>query len=235
MKKKCNIRFATLLIFCLAAQLWGAGCTPLRHSAQTTDGNFYRDYSQKLGVSLAGTEDKDLIQSSAEWLGVPYRYGGQNRKGIDCSALVGSVYREAYGITLPRSTSALAQQAKRVKRSELACGDLLFFTIKEKKVSHVGIYLANGKFVHASTSKGVSVADLNNAYWSKYFSGAGRVRTPAAAASKNRQLAQQLPPAAERKQRPASAPTPKPATALATGSGEGSSSSDVIIVFDEEF
>jgi hypothetical protein len=96
--------------------------------------------------------------------------------------------------------------------------------------------LANGKFVHASTSKGVSVADLNNAYWSKYFSGAGRVRTPPAA-SKSRQLAQQLPPAAEKKQRPAPAPapTPKPATALATGSGEGSSSSDVIIVFDEEF
>ncbi|MDR3367015.1 MAG: C40 family peptidase [Prevotellaceae bacterium] len=236
MKKKRNMYLMRLPIFLLAAQLFGSGCATLRQPAQQADGDFYRSYSKKMGVSFDGTEDKSLIRASAEWLGVPYRYGGQNRSGIDCSALVGSVYREAYGITLPRSTSAIAKQAKRVKKGDLACGDLLFFTIKDKKVSHVGVYLANGKFLHASTSKGVSVADLGNTYWSKYFSGAGRVRTPSSSAGKGGQLAQQLPPAAAAKKSSAAAAKPKPAKSAkpATGSDE-SGGSDVIIVFDEEF
>lgn len=226
-----------LPIFLLAAQLLGAGCAATRQPAQKADRDFYRSYSQKLGVSFEGTEDKSLLQASAGWLGVPYRYGGQNRKGIDCSALVGSVYREAYGMTLPRTASAIAKQAKRVKKSDLACGDLLFFTIKDKRASHVGIYLADGKFLHASTSEGVSVADLSNAYWSKYFSGAGRVRTPPPPA-KGRQTAQQpIPkqqpvPAAEKKKNVAKKPE---AAKKGDSTAEESSSSDVIIVFDEEF
>lgn len=198
----------------------------MRQTAQKADSEFYREYSKKMGVSFNGTEDESFLRASAGWLGVPYRYGGQSRSGIDCSALVGSVYREAYGITLPRSTSAIAERAKRIKRSELVCGDLLFFTIKDKKASHIGVYLADGKFLHASTSKGVSVADLGNAYWSKYFSGAGRVRTPTAA-QKNGQAPQRPAPAAEKKKNTAAKPKPAKST--------DSSDNDIIIVFDEEF
>jgi hypothetical protein len=229
MKKNRNTRLAKLPMLLLAAHLLGAGCATLRQPARKADSDFYRDYSKKLGVSFNGTEDKNLLQASEAWLGVPYRYGGQSRSGIDCSALVGSVYREAYGITLPRSTSEIAKQAKRIKKSELACGDLLFFTIKDKRASHIGVYLANGKFLHASTSKGVSVADLSSAYWSKYFSGAGRVRAPSPA-GKSRQVAQRHTPAAEKKKKPAEKTKPAKKDAPSTDS-----SSDVIIVFDEEF
>ncbi|MDR0414073.1 MAG: C40 family peptidase [Prevotellaceae bacterium] len=226
-------------IFLLAALLGASGCSTLRHSARESDREFYRSYSKKMGVPFNGTEEKALIRASAEWLGVPYRYGGQNRSGVDCSAFVRSVYREAYGITLPRSTGLIAQQAKRVKKKNLACGDLLFFTIKEKKVSHMGMYLSNNKFIHASTSKGVSIADLSDSYWSKYFSGAGRVHTPArpqqagqppatASEKKKSAVAEAKPPKEKSKPKP----KPKPES---SAKGESSGGSDVIIVFDEEF
>ena len=236
-----KVRPARLPIFLLSALhmlLLAAGCASLRQPAQQSDGDFYRSCSKKLGVSLEGTEDKSLLAASIGWLGVPYRYGGQSRKGIDCSALVGSIYREAYGMALPRSTGAIAKQAKRIKKSQLSCGDLLFFTIKDKRASHVGIYLAKGKFLHASTSKGVSVADLSNAYWSKYFSAAGRVRTPSPPAAKSRPPAKQTPPAAEKKKKndkkKNTAAKPKPPKKEASNPEEDNGN-DVIIVFDEEF
>jgi hypothetical protein len=234
MAKNRNIHFGKLLTFFLAAQFFVAGCGTLRQPAQKADGDFYRDYSKKMGVRFDGVEEKSLIKASAGWLGVPYRYGGQNRKGIDCSALVGNVYKEAYGITLPRSTSEIAKQTKRIKKSELACSDLLFFTIKDKKVSHVGIYLANGKFVHASTSKGVSIADINDAYWSKYFSAAGRVRA-LPSAEKSKQATQRSIAVAEKQKTTTGKPAkPKPKPAKSTPNTDDGSG-DIIIVFDEEF
>ncbi|MDR0711766.1 MAG: C40 family peptidase [Prevotellaceae bacterium] len=236
MAKNRNMHVGRLLIFLLAAQLLGASCATLRQPAQKADSDFYRDYSKKMGVRFDGVEDKSLIKASAGWLGVPYRYGGQNRSGTDCSALVGSVYREAYGINLPRSTSEIAKQTKRIKKSELACGDLIFFTIKEKRASHVGIYLANGKFVHAASSKGVSVADLNDAYWSKYFSAAGRVRGLPPAGKSSQAVRQQI--AVAEKQKPAAAKPTKPKSKSKPDkntSNAENSSGDIIIVFDEEF
>ncbi|MDR1416972.1 MAG: C40 family peptidase [Prevotellaceae bacterium] len=230
--------FGGMLILLSAALLLNeAGCSSLRRAERESDSDFYRSYSKKMGVSFSGTEEKSLIRASAGWLGVPYRYGGQNRSGVDCSALVRNLYKEAYGITLPRSSSMIAKQAKHVKKRNLACGDLLFFTIKEKKVSHMGMYLANNKFLHASTSKGVSVADLSDKYWSKYFSGAGRVHTPATGA---RAQAKQPPAAATGKKKSAAAEAvqpnpPKENTKAKSKSSSSDSSNDVIIVFDEEF
>lgn len=223
-----------------AALLGGAGCSTLRRAGHEADRDFYRTYSKKMGVSFNGTEEKELIRAAAGWLGVPYRYGGQSRKGVDCSALVGNLYREAYGVTLPRSSSMMAKQAKRVKRRNLACGDLLFFTIADKKVSHMGMYLANDKFLHASTSRGVSVASLSDKYWSKYFSGAGRIHTPATGA---RAQAKQPPPAADGKKKSAIAEAAQPKLSKAKAKdnpkdkdkNKSGSSGDVIIVFDEEF
>ncbi|MDR1022602.1 MAG: C40 family peptidase [Prevotellaceae bacterium] len=238
MKKIRSIYFGGMLVLLSAALLGGAGCSTLRRAGQESDRDFYRTYSKKMGVSLNGTEEKELIRAAAGWLGVPYRYGGQNRKGVDCSALVGNLYREAYGVTLPRTSSMIAKQAKRVKKRNLACGDLLFFTIADKKVSHMGMYLANDKFLHASTSKGVSVASLSDKYWSKYFSGAGRIHTPGAGA---RAQAKQPPPAADEKKKSAVAEAPQPRPSKEKPKDKpkdkdsSGSSGDVIIVFDEEF
>ncbi|MDR0687403.1 MAG: C40 family peptidase, partial [Prevotellaceae bacterium] len=167
MATKRSIYLLALPAFLLAALLGGASCSTMR-PVHKADRDFYREYSKKMSVSFNGTEEKSLIRASAGWLGVPYRYGGKNRSGVDCSALIGNVYKEAYGVTLPRTTSQIAKLAKRVKKRKLVCGDLLFFTIEDKKASHMGMYLADNKFLHASTSKGVSIADLNDRYWSKH-------------------------------------------------------------------
>jgi lipoprotein Spr len=230
MATKRGVYFLMLPIFISVALLSGTGCSTMR-PASKADRDFYREYSKKMNVSFNGTEEKKLIQASAGWLGVPYRYGGQNRSGIDCSALVRNVYKEAYGITLPRTASQIAKQAKRVKKRKLVCGDLVFFTIAEKKVSHMGMYLGDNKFLHASTSKGVDIADLNDRYWVKHFSGAGRVYTPTTG---KRAQANQPPAAtAEKKKSAVDKAAAKPSKAKS--SAESSNSSDIIIVFDEEF
>lgn len=99
-----------------------------------------------------------------QWQGVPYRLGGESRSGIDCSALVRTVYRSAFGVNLPRTTDALAQSGSEIGRHELKAGDLVFFKTG-KRTRHVGIYLENKKFLHASTSMGVTISHLDNSYW----------------------------------------------------------------------
>jgi lipoprotein Spr len=160
-------QFLALLLLC-------AACAAI-NSAQKVDDEFYKSSAQKMGVNFNGTENKELIKSSIDWLGVPYRYGGVKKRGVDCSGFVLNVYKEACGITLPRTTAGMAKQVKRIRKKDLQFGDLVFFSIKAKRASHVGIYMGGDKFVHASSSKGVSVASLSDAYWDKYYSGAGRV------------------------------------------------------------
>lgn len=118
-----------------------------------------------------------MIAEVATWVGVPYRYGGTTRAGADCSGLVFSVYRNAYQLTLPRTTEDLARHARRIGRRRLEVGDLVFFrTTNRRKITHVGIYLGRDKFIHASTSLGVIVSDLNEPYYARSFSYGGRIR-----------------------------------------------------------
>ncbi|MDR3297392.1 MAG: C40 family peptidase [Prevotellaceae bacterium] len=155
-----------------------ASCAPTRYYS-AADREFYAKYSQALGVKFEGTENPRLIEEVARWMGTPYRYGGSSRKGVDCSGLVHEVYKSALNMALPRTTADLKKHATRIRQRKLRCGDLVFFSIREswlRKTDHIGIYLAHGKFVHASTSRGVMVSDLNEAYWRKSFSRAGRVR-----------------------------------------------------------
>ena len=110
------------------------------------------------------------------WLGVPYKYGGTDRNGIDCSAFVGTVFRQVYGVELHRTANDMLRDVSLISRSELREGDILFFTNSKGKVSHVGIYLKEGLFAHASTSNGVSVSRLDDTYWTKHFYKGGRIK-----------------------------------------------------------
>ncbi len=120
-------------------------------------------------ISKAGLND-----SICRWLGVPYRYGGMNRRGMDCSGLVHTVFSEN-GLTLPRTTAGLRRISTNIPRSNLRFGDLLFFSIKRKKCDHVGIYLGNGKFVHASTRRGVIISSLSEEYYRRHFEEGRRI------------------------------------------------------------
>ncbi len=135
----------------------------------------YEYYSNLYGVQLKGSEDLRLLEVAEPWLGVPYKLGGTTKKGVDCSAFIGHVFKEGFNITLPRRSSDIALHVKKIHKKNIQYGDLLFFAIKNKKVSHIAIYLGENKFLHASTSKGVAVAVLNERYWRKYWVSSGRV------------------------------------------------------------
>ncbi|MFP1681231.1 NlpC/P60 family protein [Alloalcanivorax sp. C16-1] len=110
-----------------------------------------------------------LLRAQAEqWRGVPYRLGGSDRQGIDCSAFVQVTFQSQLGIDVPRTTDELAREGRRVGRDELRAGDLVFFKTGFRQ-RHVGIYMGGDRFLHASTSRGVMTSSLNNVYWRRHY------------------------------------------------------------------
>jgi probable lipoprotein NlpC len=142
----------------------------------STDRSFYTTYSTKLGVKLNGSENKDLIREVSGWIGTPYKYGGSDRSGTDCAGFTMSVYKKVFNIGLYRSATDQVKNTELIEKINLKCGDLVFFKISGNHVSHVGLYIADNKFVHASSKRGVVVNDLNEDYYKKYFYSAGRVK-----------------------------------------------------------
>jgi cell wall-associated NlpC family hydrolase len=137
--------------------------------------DFYSTYSKKLGVNLNGTEDQKLISCMASWLGVPYKYSGETRQGTDCSGMVMAIYKEVYKKDLFRSSMEQMKNVTLIKKEELKTGDLVFFKIGGDKVTHVGIYIGENKFIHASTQRGVVINSLEEEYFKKWFFMGGRV------------------------------------------------------------
>ena len=113
-------------------------------------------------------------------LGLDYRFGGASPvTGFDCSGLVAHVYLEAWNIRLPRNTGAQSQAGTPVSLAELQAGDLVFYDTLKRPYSHVGIYLGDGKFIHAPRSGAqVRVESLKSAYWSQRYNGARRIEPP---------------------------------------------------------
>lgn len=118
---------------------------------------------------------KKFIETVNAWLGVPYKYGGCSKDGTDCSCFVSTFYKDVYGISLPRKSEDMQLQSKTIEKDALQQGDLVFFKIEDVKISHVGIYISKGHFVHSTTSKGVMINSLDENYYKKYFHKAGRV------------------------------------------------------------
>lgn len=115
-----------------------------------------------------------ILEQYASWKGVRYSFGGNSKRGVDCSAFVQLTFREQFGMHLPRSTSGQQSVGKKVQRTKLLAGDLVLFQ-SGPTGRHVGIYLSNNQFVHASTHNGVMVSNLNDVYWNKRFYVARRV------------------------------------------------------------
>ena len=149
-----------------------------RTSAPRLDYKALAKASIRLGVDINLEDNHKLYMESADWIGVPYRGGGDSKRGTDCSGLTYQVYRKVYRTQLPRNTEDLKKKSYNVSKRNLREGDLVFFTSRNsgKKVAHVGIYLKNGKFIHASTSKGVIVSNLNEDYYTKHWISGGRIQ-----------------------------------------------------------
>jgi len=132
--------------------------------------NDLKEISKILDVSETTLKNKNLYNFIIDWYGTPYKYGGNNQDGIDCSGFTNALYKEIYKIQIPRVSKDIAENVKRKYAEDLKEGDLVFFSFgKTGTVNHVGIYLHNNKFVHASTSKGVIISNLTEPYYGDYL------------------------------------------------------------------
>lgn len=130
-----------------------------------------------------------LLAEAKKWIGTPYKYGGEDKRGIDCSGLVLNVYKSALDIKLPRNSGEQAKYCSPLQKNQLMPGDLIFFATgsSKKKVSHVGIYVGDGRMVHSSASSGVVVSDIESDYFVRTYAGAGSVDKYRAMISKSAQ------------------------------------------------
>jgi lipoprotein Spr len=133
-------------------------------------------YSSMVDVMPNQLSNVMLYSFIDDWYGTRYRMGGTSKKGIDCSAFTQSLYKYVFGVDIVRTACLQFNASTRIQdKSELREGDLVFFRVNTSRISHVGVYLCNNYFVHSASSKGVSIASLNNSYWSRYYAGGGRI------------------------------------------------------------
>lgn len=143
--------------------------------SETLAANQLQTSQDEFEQMVRSTDIKSRLMSQyASWKGVRYRLGGSSKRGIDCSAFVQRTFREQFGLELPRSTNEQRDIGKSVSRSDLRTGDLVLFRAGSTG-RHVGIYIGNDQFVHASTSSGVTISNLSEPYWKKRYNQARRV------------------------------------------------------------
>jgi lipoprotein Spr len=138
-------------------------------------------YAILLDVPVEALKNLKLFSFIDEWYGTPYRFGGSTKDGIDCSAFSGSLMTSVFGVGLPRMAKDQYSVCEHVQKNHLEAGDLVFFHTTRKGISHVGVYLGNNKFVHASLNYGVTISDLMDPYYARTFRGGGRTRQNATA------------------------------------------------------
>ncbi len=168
--RAASLLFVTVLLFCLG------GCAtkstvvyiPQNDTQDTSIDKTLRQFDDNEEISEA------LREYFIHWQGTRYRYGGLSRDGVDCSGLTLITYKELFGKNLPRTVKEQLKQGKKIDRSSLQPGDLVFFKTGLFG-KHVGIYLEDDLFMHASGSKGVIISSLNNVYWQKRYWQAQRI------------------------------------------------------------
>lgn len=126
---------------------------------------------QKIQTQSKNSDVNKVLSAYRNWAGTRYRLGGESKSGIDCSAFVRATMQTAFNIHLPRSTAEQKYSGKAIAKSELRPGDLVFF----RKNHHVGVYIGGGKFVHASSSRGVTTSSLSESYWARTYTQSRRV------------------------------------------------------------
>src|ERR1700743_2047084 len=174
MKKIILFIALSLSIVAAQAQTKTASTQPADKAPDEQDGLIKEYFSQIMGVALSTTSNVKLFQFVYDWVGTPYHFGGDSRKGIDCSAFTKELYSNVFNLTIKRNSRDIFSMVSPVRKDELQEGDLVFFKIHSRSISHVGIYLGNNKFAHAS-SRGVAINSLDDGYYSRYFYKGGRL------------------------------------------------------------
>jgi murein DD-endopeptidase / murein LD-carboxypeptidase len=173
--KKLLLSIALFLIFASASAQTNISPNQTTDNTPDDQESLAKDYlSQIMGVALSATSNLKLFHFVYDWIGTPYRFGGDTRKGIDCSAFTKQLYSDVFKMDINRNSRDIFSMVNPVKKEDLKEGDLVFFKIHSKRISHVGIYLGNDRFAHASL-RGVAINSLDDAYYKKYFYRGGRM------------------------------------------------------------
>lgn len=179
MRKPIRILFTALLLSLMTVM---GACHSSKKTVKGSNGVPVRtvDYSEMreelksrhYDVPIIG----ELVSEMTAWVGVPYKYAGNDKKGVDCSGLTSQVFLKVLGTKMPRSSREQQQWCRSVKKENLQPGDLVFFATgsNRDRVSHVGMYVGNGEMIHASSSRGVIVSSLDEKYYLTRYHSAGR-------------------------------------------------------------
>lgn len=183
------MKFNNTLFLILIFSLFFTGCS--YKTEQTANMTDYSNISYKANINKSKTYflnelnqndiNKDELEEINEklfsvynqWKGTKYKLGGTTKKGIDCSAFVQKVLKLGFDLSMPRDTISLSKIGTSIEKDELKTGDLVFF--KTKRTRHVGIYLEDGKFMHASTKWGVSISEIDSDYFKNKYWKAQRI------------------------------------------------------------
>lgn len=173
--KKITIAIALLFsVLAVQAQTKNIQATTDPKSSDEQE-SLAKDYlSQIMGVAVSATSNMKLFHFVYDWIGTPYHFGGSSRRGIDCSGFTKELYSKVFNMDIERSSRDIFSMVNPVNKDDLKEGDLVFFKIHSRRISHVGIYLGNNRFAHAS-SRGVAISSLDDDYYSRYFYRGGRM------------------------------------------------------------
>jgi hypothetical protein len=165
-------------MLCASAMLGSWSCRSHDHltkDERSAEKILKEKYAGLLGVDEKEIQNVKLYSFIDEWYGTPYKYGGKNKSGIDCSDFVSTLEGQVFSKSIHPPAASMYEKCHSLSEKHLEEGDLVFFKINTDKVSHVGVYLQNGCFVHASSKKGVVISKLSDAYYAKHFYKGGRV------------------------------------------------------------
>ncbi len=174
--KKIFIGIA-LLFSVLAVQAQSTKTSPNPTDDKNSDDqeSLAKDYlSQIMGVALSATSNMKLFHFVYDWIGTPYHFGGSSKNGTDCSGFTKQLYSQVFNMDLEHSSRDIFSMVSPVRKEDLQEGDLVFFKIHSRRISHIGIYLGNNRFAHAS-NRGVAISNLDDSYYRRYFYRGGRM------------------------------------------------------------
>lgn len=164
-----------VVLLCMLPRCAGMQSSPRFNEDGGRNGRREKTHARRPAVS-SNLFERLLMQQIEAYLGVPYKWGGTTARGMDCSGFVSVVYKKTVNLTLPHNAGQMYQRGQPVTRERLELGDLVFFeNIESSGVSHVGIFVGDSKFAHASTTRGVIISGLGEKYYRRRYVGARRV------------------------------------------------------------